>query len=169
MLFRSFLDRMSPLMISDALSRKMESVVCASDGNLGASVSAYCAAAQLQCFCVVPKSASPEKRTQMLAYGAEVVDYGKTIEESLDLARKMIEKGRYQATPEFNIMAFEGTKTIAFEIVEQLMNKDSGSNVDYVVVPMGSGSLLYSIWLGFKQAKQFDLIPSDYKLPKIIG
>jgi threonine synthase len=165
----SFLDRMSPLMISDALSRKMDSVVCASDGNLGASVSAYCAAAQLPCFCVVPKSTSPEKRTQMLAFGAEVVDYGKTIDESLDLATKMIEKGRYQATPEFNILAFEGTKTIAFEIVEQLMNKDSVFNLDYVVVPMGSGSLLFSLWLGFKQAKQFNLIPSNQKLPKIIG
>lgn len=165
----SFLDRVSPLMISDALSIEMDSVVCASDGNLGASVSAYCAAAQLPCFCVVPKSTSPEKRTQMLAFGAEVIDFGKTIDESLDLAKKMIEKGRYQATPEFNILALEGTKTIAYEIIEQLMSKDPTTNLDYVVVPMGSGSLLYSIWQGFKQAKQFGLLSSNSILPKIIG
>ncbi len=165
----SFLDRVSPLMVSDALSRGMDSVVCASDGNLGASVSAYCAAAQLPCFCVVPKNTSPEKRTQMLAYGAEVVDFGKTIDESLDLARKMTEKGRYQATPEFNILALEGSKTIAYEIVEQMMNKDTANNLDYIIVPMGSGSLLYSIWQGFKQAKQFGLLSSNVKLPKIVG
>jgi threonine synthase len=162
----SFLDRVSPLMVSDALSRNMQAVVCASDGNLGASLSAYCAIARLQCYCVVPKSTSPEKRTQMLAYGAEIVDYGKTIDESLDLATKMIEKGKYQATPEFNILTLEGSKTIAFEMVEQLLSKQS---LDYVVVPMGSGSLLYSIWVGFKQAKEFGLLPIKTTLPKIIG
>ncbi|NHJ48771.1 MAG: pyridoxal-phosphate dependent enzyme [Asgard group archaeon] len=165
----SFLDRVSPLMISDALSREMHSVVCASDGNLGASLSAYCAAAQLQCYCVVPKSTSPEKRTQMLAFGAEIIDYGKTIDESLNLATKMIEKGRYQATPEFNILTLEGTKTIALEIAEQFYSNNSTNLLDYVIVPMGSGNLLYSIWLGFKQAKKFGLIPTNKALPKIIG
>ncbi|MBK5112567.1 MAG: pyridoxal-phosphate dependent enzyme [Candidatus Heimdallarchaeota archaeon] len=165
----SYLDRVSPLMVSDAMSRNMQSLVCASDGNLGASLSAYCAAAQIKCFCVAPKSTSPEKHTQMLAYGAEVIDYGETIDDSLDLAVKMIEKGRYQATPEFNILTIEGAKTVSLEIVEQQNTFGSLKELEYIVVPMGSGGLLYSIWKGLKQAKDFKLIPSDYKFPKIIG
>jgi len=165
----SYLDRVSPLMVSDAMNRNMQSLVCASDGNLGASLSAYCAAAQIKCLCVVPKSVSPEKRTQMLAYGAEVVDYGETIDDSLDLAVKMIEKGRYQATPEFNILIIEGAKTISLEIIEQQNTFGSLQNLEYIIIPMGSGGLLYSIWKGLKQAKEFKLIPSDVKLPKIIG
>ncbi|MHA1220531.1 MAG: pyridoxal-phosphate dependent enzyme, partial [Candidatus Heimdallarchaeota archaeon] len=165
----SYLDRVSPLMVSDALSREMNSLVCASDGNLGASLSAYCAAAQLNCYCVVPKNTSPEKRTQMLAYGADIVDYGNTIDDSLDLAKKMIEKGRYQATPEFNILTVEGAKTISFEIIDQLNSSETFEEIDFIVVPMGSGSLLYSIWKGFKQAKEFKLVDAKVKLPKIIG
>ncbi|MHA1220526.1 MAG: pyridoxal-phosphate dependent enzyme, partial [Candidatus Heimdallarchaeota archaeon] len=156
-------------MVSDALSREMNSLVCASDGNLGASLSAYCAAAQLNCYCVVPKNTSPEKRTQMLAYGADIVDYGNTIDDSLDLAKKMIEKGRYQATPEFNILTVEGAKTISFEIIDQLNSSETFEQIDFIVVPMGSGSLLYSIWKGFKQAKEFKLVDAKFKLPKIIG
>ncbi|NHJ32440.1 MAG: pyridoxal-phosphate dependent enzyme [Asgard group archaeon] len=165
----SYLDRVSPLMVSDAINRNMQSLVCASDGNLGASLSAYCAAAQIKCYCVVPKSISPEKRTQMLAYGAEVIDFGETIDDSLDLAVKMIEKGRYQATPEFNILTIEGAKTVSLEIIEQQNRFGSLQNLEYIIIPMGSGGLLYSIWKGLKQAKEFKLITADVKLPKIIG
>jgi len=165
----SYLDRVSPLMVSDAINRNMHSLVCASDGNLGASLSAYCAAAQIRCYCVVPKSTSPEKRTQMIAYGAEVIDFGETIDDSLDLAVKMIEKGRYQATPEYNILTTEGAKTVSLEIIEQQNTFGSLMNLEYIIIPMGSGGLLYSIWKGLKQAKDFKLIPSDMKLPKIIG
>ncbi|MBN1330079.1 MAG: pyridoxal-phosphate dependent enzyme [Candidatus Heimdallarchaeota archaeon] len=165
----SYLDRISPLMVSDAISRELNALVCASDGNLGASLGAYCAAAQVKCFCVVPKNISTEKRTQMLAVGAEVIDFGDTIDDSLELAKKMIEKGRYQATPEFNLLSIEGTKTIAFELVEQLFEEGHFKEIDYLFVPIGSGSLLYSLWKGLKQAKKFNLLPGTAKLPKIVG
>lgn len=165
----SYLDRISPLMVSDAISRNFNSIVCASDGNLGASLGAYCAAAQVKCFCIVPKTSSAEKRTQMLAVGAEVVNFGEIIDDSLELAKKMIEKGRYQATPELNILAIEGAKTIAFELIEQLTENGQFNEIDYLFAPMGSGSLLYSLWKGLKQAKKFNLTPKTAKLPKIVG
>jgi threonine synthase len=168
----SFLDRVSPLMVSDALANDMSSVVCASDGNLGASISAYCATAGLKSVCVVPKSTSPEKKTQMIAYGAEVIDYGETIDDSLKLATKMVDEESYQGTPEFNILATEGIKTIALEMIDQyyLTNdaSDSGPLIDYVVVPVGSGSLLQALWMGFKQAKKYHS-KKTFQLPKIIG
>ncbi len=167
----SFLDRVSPLMVSDAISRNMESIVCASDGNLGASISAYCATADIKSVCVIPKSTSPEKKVQMVAYGAEVIDFGETIDDSLDLAKKMTDAKRYQATPEYNLLTIEGAKTISFEIVHQLLSQTNNLQlpwIEYIVVPIGSGRLLYSIWKGFKEAKRFGLM-GDHKLPKIIG
>ena len=167
----SFLDRVSPLMVSAALSQGMKTLVCASDGNLGASLSAYSAAAQLKCYCVIPKNTSPEKKTQMQAFGAEIISFGETIDDSLSLAKKMIEKGRYQATPEYNILTIEGTKTIAFEIIEELgrENTTSFDFPEYLIIPMGSGGLLYSIWRGFKQAQEAKLFPKEKRFPKIIG
>jgi len=166
----SFLDRVSPLMISDAISNKMCSLVCASDGNLGASLSAYCATENLKCICVVPKSTSPEKKVQMNAYGAEVVEFGETIDDSLELAKKMADESTYQATSEFNLLTVEGAKTIALEIVEQiyLAKEKKFPAIEYVILPMGSGRLVYSVWKGFKQANEFGLISQD-QLPKIIG
>lgn len=167
----SFLDRVSPLMVSDAISRNMESIVCASDGNLGASISAYCAAADIKSVCVIPKSTSPEKKVQMTAYGAEIIDFGETIDDSLALAKKMADVKRYQATPEFNLLTIEGAKTISLEIVHQLLSQTNSVQlpwIEYLVVPIGSGRLLYSIWKGFKEAKRFGLM-GDQKLPKIIG
>jgi len=165
----SFLDRVSPLMVSDALSRNMESIVCASDGNLGASISAYCATADLKSICVVPKSTSPEKKVQMSAHGAEIIDYGETIDDSLELTKKMANMKTYQATPEYNLLTIEGSKTVAHEIVYQLLFQKSNLPwIEYIVVPIGSGRLLYSLWKGFKEAKKFGLIKNQ-KLPKIIG
>ncbi|MHA1243495.1 MAG: pyridoxal-phosphate dependent enzyme [Candidatus Heimdallarchaeota archaeon] len=166
----SFLDRVSPLMVSDAISNNMTSLVCASDGNLGASISAYCATEDLNCTCVVPKSTSPEKKVQMIAYGSELVEFGEIIDDSLELAKKMADESTYQATPEFNLLAVEGTKTIALEIVEQIYLSKNGvlPAIDYIIVPMGSGRLVYSVWKGFKQANEFGLITKD-QLPKIIG
>ncbi|MFW9924213.1 MAG: pyridoxal-phosphate dependent enzyme [Candidatus Thorarchaeota archaeon] len=161
----SYLDRLSPLMISDALGRKMNSMVCASDGNLGASLSAYCASAGLKSVCIVPRSSTPEKKVQMEAYGAEIIDFGETIDDSVELAKKMADQKRYQATPEFNLLTIEGSKIISYELIEQLTS--SNDWIDYLVIPMGSGRLLYSIWKGFKEAKKIGFLKKS--IPKIIG
>ena len=161
----SFLDRVSPLMVSDALDRKMTSLICSSDGNLGASLSAYCASTGLKCLYVVPKSTSPEKKVQINAYGAEIINYGETIDDSLELALKMVDQTKYQATPEFNLLTIEGSKTISFEIIEQMNSLNEW--IDFIVVPLGSGRLLYSLWKGFQEAKKLTLF--DKPLPKIIG
>ena len=75
----------------------------------------------------------------------------------------------YQATPEYNLLTIEGSKTVAHEIVYQLLFQKSNLPwIEYIVVPIGSGRLLYSLWKGFKEAKKFGLIKNQ-KLPKIIG
>lgn len=45
----SFRDRCTALMVSNALDLEYASVICASNGNLGASLAAYCAKSGLLC------------------------------------------------------------------------------------------------------------------------
>lgn len=159
----SFLDRVSALMVSDAVSRGMRALVCASDGNLGASISAYAAASQIDTTCIVPRTTSPEKKAQIHAYGAKLVEHGRNVDEATRHAQNMAGRDVYQATPQFNILSLEGEKTIALELAE-----NTHVTPEYLVVPVGSGGLLYSLWRGFQQARDFGLWPTT-RLPKLIG
>ncbi|GAB4314505.1 MAG: threonine synthase [Promethearchaeota archaeon] len=158
----SYFDRVSTLMVSDAVAWGASSVVCASDGNHGASVSAYCALAELPCRCLVPKGTPPGKVTQILAHGAELEEIGDSVDESVAAARRMTGPGAYQASPHLNLLSVEGAKTIAFEVAEEV------DQPDFVVVPLGSGLLLRSLWVGFQQAIKAGWC-SWPKIPKLVG
>jgi threonine synthase len=157
----SFKDRSAALIISDAKSRGFDNIVCASNGNHGAAISAYAAKEDIQCNLVIPSGVDMGKLAQMLMYDAQIVQTGNCIEEAIQHARELEEEmDWYQATTELNPLSIEGLKTISYELVEQ--------NVipDYVISAMGSGATLYAIWKGFKEMKQLRII--DHK-PKMIG
>jgi threonine synthase len=157
----SFKDRSAALVISDVKSRGYDSIVCASNGNHGASIAAYTAKEDVHCNLVVPKGVDIGKLAQMLMYDAKIVQTGNTIEEAIDRARELeTEMGWYQATTELNPLSIEGLKTISYELVEQ------NGVPDYVILAMGSGATLHSLWKGFKEMEQLGII--DHK-PKMIG
>ena len=79
------------------------------------------------------------------------------IRKAADLAK---ETGWYQATAELNPLVVEAQKTISFEVYEQF------AVPDWVIVPMGSGGTIYSLWKGFKELKQLGLTNS---LPRMAG
>jgi threonine synthase len=157
----SFKDRSAALIVSDAKSRGFDNLVCASNGNHGASISAYAAKEDIQCNLVIPSGVDMGKLAQMLMYDAKIVQTGNSIEEAIEHAR-LLEKemGWYQATTELNPLSIEGIKTISYELVEQEVIPD------YIITAMGSGATLYSIWKGFKEMEQLGII--DQK-PKMIG
>jgi len=68
----------------------------------------------------------------------------------------------YYASHSWNPFFFQGTKTLAFEVCEQLGWKTP----DSVVVPVGNGTLLLGAWFGFNELLKAGIIP---KLPQIIG
>ena len=157
----SFRDRCAALMVSNALDLGYDSLVCASNGNLGASLAAYCTRSGLLCHVVVPKTMDMGKLAQMLIYDAHIEEHGETVDESIRRAESLGEEtGWYQATAELNPLAVEAQKTIAYETMEQL------GVPDWFVVPMGSGGTLYSIWKGFKEMQT---LGKAEKTPKMIG
>jgi len=136
----SFRDRCAALLTSNALDLNHESVVCASNGNMGASMAAYCAKSGLVCQVVVPKMVDMGKLAQMLIYDAVIEEHGETVDESTERAESLaIETGWYQASAELNPLVIEAQKTIAYEVAEQL------GVPDWFVVSMGSGGTIFDL------------------------
>jgi threonine synthase len=157
----SFKDRSAALIVSDALGKGFGSIICATNGNHGASVAAYSAKADISCHLIVPKAMDIAKLAQMMVYNAEIVESGETIEEAMSRAKTLEkEMGWYQATTELNPLAVEGLKTIAYEIAEQ-----KGDPL-WVVVAMGSGVTISSLWKGFKELRTMGRIKT---LPHLVG
>jgi len=157
----SFKDRSAALIISDAKSRGYDSIVCASNGNHGASISAYATKEDIQCNLVIPSGVDIGKLAQMLMYDAKIAQTGDSIEEAIERARRLeSEMGWYQATTELNPLSIEGIKTISYELVEQ------NGVPDYVISAMGSGATLHALWKGFKELEQLGIID---RTPKMIG
>ncbi len=157
----SFRDRCAALMVSNALDLKYDSIICASNGNIGASVAAYCAKTGLICHVIVPKIVDMGKLAQMLIYDAIIEEHGEIVDESNTRAKSLAkETGWYQATAELNPLVIEAQKTIAYEVVEQV------GVPDWFLVSMGSGGTMYSIWKGFKELQDLGKVE---KFPKMGG
>ncbi|MBS7637298.1 threonine synthase [Candidatus Bathyarchaeota archaeon] len=157
----SFKDRSASLVVSDAVSRGYGGVICASNGNHGASVAAYSAKANIECQILVPKDLDMGKLAQMIIYDANPEEAGSTIEEAIAKAAEIAEgTGLYQATAELNPLASEALKTISYELAEQAQTPD------WIVVAMGSGATVYAIWKGYKELLERGVIDHS---PRLIG
>jgi threonine synthase len=157
----SYRDRAAAFLTSNAIDQGFEAVVCGTNGNMGASLAAYTAKAQLQCHVLVPKLVDVGKLAQMIAYDAVIEESGNIIDDAIQKAITLAkETGWYQATAEINPFAVEAQKTIAYEIFEQQ------GVPDWMIVSMGSGGTIYSLWKGFKELKQLGV---TNKLPRMIG
>jgi threonine synthase len=156
----SFRDRCASILATDALHSGFKHVAAASNGNMGASLAAYARRADLYAHIVIPRYVDEGKLAQMIAYGADIIEYGTYVDESIDYISSLAyDSGWYQATPELNALSFEALKTIAYEIWEELGVPDN------IIVPVGGGSLLVSIWKGFRELEAMGLSSG---MPKLI-
>ena len=157
----SFKDRSASLIVSDALGKGYSSLVCATNGNHGASIAAYSAKADLDCHLIVPKEIDLAKLAQMMVYDAQIIESGDSIEETIMRARVLEKEMRwYQATTELNPLSLEALKTISYEIEEQ------GGCPDYLVIAMGSGVTISALWKGYKELMEMRIVK---KIPKLVG
>jgi len=158
----SFKDRGSSLEITKALEFKKHKVAVASTGNMGASMAAYAAFAGLECKVFIPDIAGKEKVTQIKAYGAETI----AVEGDYALAIRQAEEYVLSHSDSFLTGDYpwrsEGTKTVGFEIADQLY----WHVPEYVVVPVGNGTLIWSIYEAFRE---LSIVGITDKIPQIIG
>jgi threonine synthase len=141
----SFKDRMAASALAAAQGFGIETLLCASTGNLGAAVAARCAAAGLEGVILSPVDAD-EPALPSGTYGASVFSVRGTFDDCRRLERELEHLFPWGFL-EGNLHPFavEGIKTIAYEIAEQL----DWELPDAVVSPVGSGTLFAKLAQGF--------------------
>lgn len=157
----AFKDRGTMVEITKALELGKKAVVVASSGNMAASVSAYCANANLPAYVLVPQGTPIGKLSQTLAYGARIIQVRSSYDDAAKLTRKISEKHNFYLAGDYAYRR-EGQKSQAYEIAEQL----NWEAPDKVIVPIGCGTNGSAIWKGFKEYKMLGLTDS---VPQIIG
>ena len=153
----SFKDRGTSVMLSYLRAHGVRSVVEDSSGNGGASVAGYGAAGGLRVKILAPSSTSSDKIAQARAFGADVQLVAGPREESQHEAIEQAHGEVFYASHNWQAFFLQGTKTLAYELWEDLGFKAP----ENVIVPVGAGSSLLGCWLGFREllnAGQIDRI-----------
>lgn len=137
----SFKDRGSIAEISEAIEQKKEGVVCASTGNMAASLSAYAARAHLKCVVVVPAMTPENKLKQALIHGAELLKIDGNYDECVGAAKSLAQEKNYNLCGDYELRRI-GQRSVGSEIAQ------SGLKLDAFVVPVGNGTLGSAIYEG---------------------
>ena len=157
----SFKDRGASVLVSHLRELGIREVVEDSSGNAGTAIAAYCARAEIGCRIFVPEDTSPAKMSQIQLYGAGLSRIAGTREDTAAAALKAAGH-TYYASHVWNPFFFQGTKTFAFEVCEQLGWKSPGA----VVLPAGNGTLVIGAHIGFNELLDAGIID---KVPAIIA
>jgi threonine synthase len=154
----SFKDRVVAVAAARARDFGFHTLACASTGNLAASVAATAAALGLRAVVFVPADLEPAKIGQAAALGATVLRVDGPYDAVNRLCLELTDEVDGWAVVNVNLRPFyaEGSKTIAFEIAEQL----GWRAPDAVVAPIASGSLYTKIARGFEELAVVGLIES---------
>jgi threonine synthase len=143
----SFKDRGTAAMLNHLIEVGVGPIHEDSSGNAGASVAAYAAAAGVPCRIFVPASAPRGKVVQIAATGATVTAVTGTRQDATEAALAAAASGSFYASHNWHPFFIEGTKTLAFELWEQL-----GFMVpDNILVPTGYGSNILGLERGFDE------------------
>src|SRR5216117_1696566 len=144
----SFKDRVVSVALSRACELGFKVVACASTGNLANSVAANAAAAGLKAYVFIPADLEQGKIINSLIYGANVIGIKGHYDEVNRLCAEIA--GKYGwAFVNVNMRPYyaEGSKSLGFEIIEQL----GWRLPQHTVVPMASGSLLTKVQKSYQE------------------
>jgi threonine synthase len=144
----SFKDRVVAVALSQARAFGFDIVACSSTGNLANAVAAHAAREGLKAWIFIPSDLEPAKILGTQVFGANVVRVGGNYDQVNRLCSQIAEE-RNWGFVNVNLRPYysEGSKTVGFEIAEQL-----GWHLpDNVVVPMAGGSLIIKIKKAFDE------------------
>jgi threonine synthase len=155
----SFKDRVVSVALTKARQLGFKVAACASTGNLANSVAAHAARAGMDSVVLIPHDLEAAKVTMTAVYGGTVIAVEGTYDDVNRLCAELTSERPTWAFVNVNVRTYyaEGSKTLAFEIAEQL----GWQAPDHVVVPIGSGSQLTKVAKGFAELGKVGLLPTE--------
>ena len=160
----SFKDRVVSVALARAQELGFTTIACASTGNLANAVAAHASAAGLESFVFIPSDLEEQKVLATGIYGTNMVSVRGNYDDVNRLCTELAGEHEW-AFVNINMRPYyaEGSKTLAFEIAEQL-----GFELpDRVVGPIASGSLFTKLARGFEEWIEVGLL--DGELPTFNG
>jgi threonine synthase len=157
-------DRPLALAITHAREIGKNASIVVSSGSTGISNAALAARAGMRSIVVVAAGAPEERIYPVFALGATLLEADGQVDEVIERVEEAArDHGFYVSSTcrTSNPYQAEATKTIAYEIIEDL-----GRSPDWVVVPVGGGGTVAGIWRGFRDLQELGRISSP---PRLLG
>jgi len=151
----SFKDRPAGIAVSKAKEFGLSAVGCASTGNLASATAAHAARGGFPCYVFAPSDIEHAKIAQALAYGSKFIAVDGTYDDANRIAAQIGDsKGIGIVNINMRSYYVEGSKTLAYEVAEQL----DWQVPDQLIVPVGSGAMLNAICKGFEELQTVSLL-----------
>jgi len=151
----SFKDRPVAIAATRARAFGFDTIACASTGNLAAAVAACGARASMRAVVFIPADLEISKVINTSIYDPTLVAVNGNYDDVNRLCSEIADKYGW-AFANINVRPYysEGSKTLAYEVAEQL----GWRAPDHAIVPTGSGSMFTKIWKGFQELHKVGLI-----------
>jgi len=154
----SFKDRVVSVALSKAKEFGFDTAACASTGNLANAVAALTTAGNLKNYIFIPYDLEQAKIIGTTVYGANVIGIKGSYDDVNRLCSEVAGKFGW-AFVNINMRPYyaEGSKSLAFEVMEQL----GWRAPKHMVMPMASGSLLTKVWKAIKEFEMMGLVKEN--------
>jgi threonine synthase len=154
----SFKDRVVSVALTKARELGFKVAACASTGNLANSVAAHAARAGMQSVVLIPSDLERVKVLTTAVFGGNLLAVEGNYDDVNRLCAELASEYPDWAFVNVNVRPYyaEGSKTLAFEVAEQL----GWTLPDHVVVPIASGAQLTKIDKGFRELVRLGLVPA---------
>ncbi|MBK1786452.1 threonine synthase [Prauserella cavernicola] len=159
----SFKDRVVAVALAAAREFGFDTLACPSTGNLANAVAAAAARAGWQSVVLIPSSLERAKILTTAVYDGSLIAVDGNYDDVNRLATQLASEHESWAFVNVNVRPYysEGSKTLAFEVAEQL----GWRRPEQIVVPIASGSQLTKVDKGFRELGQLGLVDeSPYKI-----
>jgi threonine synthase len=159
----SFKDRVVAVSLASARQLGFRVLACPSTGNLANAVAAAAARAGWRSVVLIPSSLEAAKTTMTAIYGGDLIAVDGNYDDVNRLATQLAAEHEDWAFVNVNVRPFyaEGSKTLGFEVAEQL----GWRLPEQVVVPVASGSQLTKVHKGFQEFGKLGLVePTPYRM-----
>jgi threonine synthase len=156
----SFKDRVVSVAMTAARELGFDRIACASTGNLANSVAGHASRIGMPYIVFIPSDLEPAKVVNTAIYGGTLVAVEGNYDDVNRLCAELSETDEFETTAFVNVNVrpyyAEGSKTLGFEVAEQLGWRLPGQ----VVAPMASGSMLTKVHKAFKELVAAGLVDS---------